>query len=203
MPQVLKDDVARNIRSAALRVFAQAGYEGATMAAIAKGAGLSTGNLYRYYGSKDILFDSVIDRPFVHRFRRLLRRQIASARGAAELLHLAPPSYVAASNELLRFCIDNRLQIVVLLGKAQASMYAALGDELVEELVSRAIAHFRELTPGLRINAPLRLVLEQIYRSLVATMVRILDRYEDEQQIREGVTAYARFHLAGLAALFK
>jgi len=202
MAQVLKDDVERNIRAAAIRVFARDGYAGATMAAIAKEAGVSTGNVYRYHASKDILFDAVVGRPFAQKFLRLLRRQIASARGSVDLLSSAPASYLFSSNELLRLCIDHRLKVVILLGKVEGSSYAELPDELVQELVARAIAHFRELAPGLRVRAPVRVALEQIYRSLVATMVRILETYEDEGQIRDGVAAYTRFHLAGLAALF-
>jgi AcrR family transcriptional regulator len=202
MAQVLKDEVEQRIRAAAVRVFAKQGYGRATMAAIAKEAGVSTGNLYRYYNGKRVLFDAVIDRPFAQAFRRLSRRQIASARRNTKLVNFAP-SYVSASNELLRFCLDHRLKVVVLLGKAKGSQYAELADELVEELVAGAIAQFRDLAPRLRVGAPVRVALEQIYRSLVTTMVRILDSYEDEQQIRDGVAAYMRFHLAGLAALFR
>jgi AcrR family transcriptional regulator len=189
--QVLKDDVEHRIRAAAVRVFAKAGYEGATMAAIAREAGLSTGSTYRYYRSKDILFESVIDSMFVETLVRLMRRQVRAARGPVAFLSL----------ELSRFVIDHRLKTVVLLGRAGGSSYAAIGDQLVQDRVARTIAQFRRTTPELSLRAPIRLAIEQIYRGWLSTLVRILDSTDDERQIREAMDAYAHFHDAGLAAV--
>ena len=45
---------------AAERVFARAGFGGATMAAIAAGSGLPKANLHYYFGSKDLLYRAVL-----------------------------------------------------------------------------------------------------------------------------------------------
>lgn len=50
------------ILSAAERVFARAGFAGATMAAIAEGSGLPKANLHYYFGSKDVLYRAVLAR---------------------------------------------------------------------------------------------------------------------------------------------
>lgn len=50
------------ILEAAERVFAGAGFAGATMAAIAEGAGLPKANLHYYFGSKKELYRAVLDR---------------------------------------------------------------------------------------------------------------------------------------------
>ncbi len=50
------------ILGAAEKVFARAGFRGATMAAIAKGSGLPKANLHYYFGSKDILYRAVLAR---------------------------------------------------------------------------------------------------------------------------------------------
>lgn len=50
------------IVQAAERVFAGAGYGGATMAAIAEAAGLPKPNLHYYFGSKQALYRAVLDR---------------------------------------------------------------------------------------------------------------------------------------------
>jgi AcrR family transcriptional regulator len=59
MPQVLKDDVRARILDAARAVFAEHGFLGATMATIAERAELGTASLYRYYPSKESLFDEL------------------------------------------------------------------------------------------------------------------------------------------------
>jgi TetR/AcrR family transcriptional regulator len=47
---------------AAEKVFARAGFGGATMAAIAEGSGLPKANLHYYFGSKDVLYRAVLSR---------------------------------------------------------------------------------------------------------------------------------------------
>jgi AcrR family transcriptional regulator len=204
MAQVLKDDVKHAIAAGAVAVFARDGYQGATMASIAKAAGISTGNVYRYFSSKEELFDAVIDASFVSRFLRLLRGQVKSARGHADLGALPKDApYLVASEELLGFSIEHRLRVVVLLGRAGGSRCQGFAEKVAQELVERAIAHFQELRPGLALAAPARLAVEQAYRSLVATMVLVLATYDDERSIRMAVATYARFHLAGLKTLFE
>ena len=58
--QVLKEDVKQNIKIAAVKCFKEVGYEKASMRDIAKSAGLSVGNLYRYFPNKEALFDFVV-----------------------------------------------------------------------------------------------------------------------------------------------
>ena len=50
------------ILSAAERVFARAGFGGATMAAIAEASGLPKANLHYYFGSKEVLYRAVLGR---------------------------------------------------------------------------------------------------------------------------------------------
>ena len=47
---------------AAEKVFARAGFGGATMAAISEGSGLPKANLHYYFGSKDVLYRAVLAR---------------------------------------------------------------------------------------------------------------------------------------------
>jgi AcrR family transcriptional regulator len=204
MAQTLKDDVKKSIVTNAVKVFARDGYEGATVASIAKSAGISTGNVYRYFDSKEALFEAALPVSFVDGFLALLRAQLRFARGHADLDMLPPDApYRLAAEELLRFAIEDRLRLIVLLGRSRGSRHEAVAETVVQELVERAIAHFRELRPGLRLSAPVRLMVEQAYRSLVATVVLVLATFDDEARIRAAITAYSRFHLSGLKALFE
>jgi TetR/AcrR family transcriptional regulator len=52
----------RRILAAAEKVFARAGFGGATMAAIAQASGLPKANLHYYFGSKEVLYREVLAR---------------------------------------------------------------------------------------------------------------------------------------------
>ncbi len=72
--QVLKEDVRRNIKDAAVMCFKQVGYDKASMRQIASNAELSVGNLYRYFPNKEALFDYCVQ-PAVDFFQEGMQKQ--------------------------------------------------------------------------------------------------------------------------------
>jgi TetR/AcrR family transcriptional regulator len=60
MPGPIRAANRDRILGAAEKVFARAGFNGATMAAIAEGAGLPKANLHYYFGSKQALYREVL-----------------------------------------------------------------------------------------------------------------------------------------------
>ena len=203
MAQVLKEEVQRRIVDAALGVFARKGYAAATIGEIAAAAGISTGNVYRYYENKEALFEDAVDETFVHRFSALLEKRVASLAGVEDVRRLGPDAaWFTASEELMRFTIDNRLRVVIVLGRAAGTRWASFAGQTVDQLVRLAIAHFREVAPGVKLSEPSRFALHRVYENLIDTTARILAEYEDEAPIREAVATYSRYHLAGLRELF-
>ncbi|HZU74192.1 MAG TPA: TetR/AcrR family transcriptional regulator [Acidimicrobiales bacterium] len=65
-------ETKQRVLDAAAAVFAQAGYEGARMAQIAKAADLSVGAIYNHYPSKAELLAAVVQRHGAHELGRLL-----------------------------------------------------------------------------------------------------------------------------------
>ena len=61
MPQVKKVSVQNKILDAALTLFSQKGYQATSMPEIAAQAGITAGNIYRYYASKFELFYGVLE----------------------------------------------------------------------------------------------------------------------------------------------
>ncbi len=62
MVQVKKEAVHSSILAAARQLFEERGYQGTTMPAIAKHAGITTGNIYKYFTSKfELLFVVLTD----------------------------------------------------------------------------------------------------------------------------------------------
>jgi AcrR family transcriptional regulator len=204
VPQILKDAVRDRIVASALEVFAARGYAGAVMGEIAAAAGISTGNVYRYFPGKRELFDAVISPALVRRFRTLLRRRVRALDGVSDLWALAADApYHLASEELLQFAIDHRLRVIVLLARAEGSRYETFAERTVDDLVRLAVAHFMALDPITELSRSMRFDLIEMYRAFVRVLVRILESFESESAIREAVEAYTRYHLAGLKSFFE
>lgn len=60
MAQFLKDEVKEKIKVSAVETFTKKGFKESSIKEIAVGAGVSVGNVYRYFTNKDALYEAVI-----------------------------------------------------------------------------------------------------------------------------------------------
>ena len=199
MAQQLKEEVRDRMLDAAEVVFADAGYGGATMAAIAQEAGISTGNVYRYFGSKDELFNAVFTDAFASELLALLRERVTSLVQASDLTQLDSEA-TADGEALLSFWVAHRAKVLVLLDGAEGSRFEGFAATFVEALMEPTAAHLRE-RGGTRLPAMVRFTLETLFTNTVRTIVAILRRYRSERHIREAFQAFWSYQLAGLAGL--
>ncbi|HEX2189981.1 MAG TPA: TetR/AcrR family transcriptional regulator [Longimicrobiaceae bacterium] len=203
MAQYLKDEVQQRISRAALETFARSGYPNASVAAIARAAGISTGNVYRYYENKEALFHAVLPAAFVTRLRTLLRRRSAALAGVEDYRTLPEDAeYSVLSRETLDFAVENRLRLVILLVRADGTPYEGAAAEIAAELMELAVSHFRELNPALELDRAMRFGLAEIYRNFVATLGRILEHFQDGGQVRDALESVSRYHRVGLKSFF-
>jgi AcrR family transcriptional regulator len=194
MPQVLKDEVRERILEAALEVFAAHGFLAATMAMIAERAGVGTASMYRYYASKTALFDAVISPEFAHAFESLLERRV---RALAEGTRRGGDF----GNEMLRFWMEHRLAVVILLDRAEGTPYAHFGGRFVEQLVEQTLAQLRKQHPEVRLSAPARFVLNRIFENTRRALASILEHHDDERSLREAVETFWSYQIAGIRGL--
>ena len=196
MPQTLKTDVRDRIVDAAELEFAERGYVGATMAQIAKRAGLSTGNLYRYFANKEALFEHMLGADFVEQFERLLDLRVA-ALARTDLASLSNEAK-AADEAMLRFWFDHRLRVVVLLDRAAGSKHEGFGEHFVARLVGLTEAQLEDDLGG-SISEQARFMLRQIFQTSRRAVVAILERYERESDLRAAFAAFRSYQRAGIA----
>jgi AcrR family transcriptional regulator len=187
--QTLKEGVARELARVALREFAQRGYRAASMADIAREAGISTGNVYRYFANKEVLFEQVVPLALQTRFLELLKARVLSAGKAG---------FSEAAQALLEFSLSHRLELVIMLGRAEGTPHEGFAAKVCSLLEAMALAHFGVDQP----DAARAFALREIYRHFVTTMVNALLEHEDPRALRAASEAYAQYHRAGMNALF-
>lgn len=195
--QTLKPEVRERVLRAAEAVFAEAGYAGATMAGIAARAGISTGNVYRYYASKDLLFDELFPPAFAAEFVALVKRRLRSLTAAADLQRLGGDAQ-ADGQALLRFWIEHRRKVVVVLSHAEGSRLAAFREEFVALLVDATAADLRKAA-GRRLTKAERLVLGTLFDNTARMLVAILGSDASEAEVEAAFSGFWSYQLAGLA----
>ncbi len=196
MVQQLKPEIRARILDAARTVFAAYGYKDAKMAQIADEAGLSAGNLYRYFKGKSALFEAVVPPSFEHTFDELLQARVR-ALGTLDRDGGMTTAQTRAS-ELLAFWIEHRLEVVILLDRAQGSRYGEYGERFVERLVDMTHDHLRDRL-GADPPEVVRFTLRNIFHTSRRSVVSILETYEDPTDIERAFEAFWSFQLTGLA----
>jgi TetR/AcrR family transcriptional regulator len=178
-----RDRIEAAIVAEAVRVFAECGYEGASVAAVAENAGLSKQNLMYYYPTKQALYQRVLDGVLDDWLERMASLADPS-RDPGDVLR----AYVAAK---LRFSreqpLASRVYAMEVLGGAQ--LYGEQIKKRVVPLVRKDIEVFeRWIAEGkiARVNATHLLfaiwAMTQSYADFGAQMRLVLDREQLTQQ---------------------
>jgi len=196
MPQVLKEEIRSRILDAAREVFAARGFPGATMAMIAERAGLGTASLYRYYPGKDELFGAIVTPALAARFESLLETRVRAL--SRRMFGEANDDAGDGGEEMLRFWVEHRLAVVILLDRAEGSPYARSGERFVELLVASTLAEIRAAHPGVCVSAPARFVLVRIFENTRRMLASILEAHEDPCALREAIEAFWSYQIPGL-----
>ena len=200
MVQILKDHVKQQISGAAERLFARAGYQKATMGTIAEEAGVATGTIYKYYKNKQMLFESIITEAFVAEFKQLTHNRVAALIDPAQAKESASIESGAAG-QLLRFWIDNRLKVIIVLARAEGSRYASFEHDYIQAMTQQALVHLPLTHPDFDDSKIFRFVFNARLADTVKGIVSILETFDQEQDIRDAFALGWTYHFAGISAV--
>lgn len=205
MAQRPKPEVRARIVTSALAVFAERGFAGTTMAAIASHARVPIGNLYRYFPSKEDLLAAALPSEFPTILLRLLEEQIAALGTGRDVTTLpVEDAYWDATRRSLAFCLEHRHRVIFLLLRADETPYASFTTDLVTSLVRWALRYARRAYRGLPVTPLLRETLTQIYRDYVLALGHVLGGLQRTQaQLLEAIRLRTTYHLGGLRHLFE
>lgn len=127
---------------AARAVFAQLGYEAATVRDIIRGTDLASGTFYNYFRSKEEVFEALAD-DGARRFRPILRMAHANAKSFEDYLHsafVAYFSFIVEDNRAEGRPIDERRPHVLRMDTPEMiSVYQEVRQSL-EEAIARGDA---------------------------------------------------------------
>ena len=204
MVQRQKEDVRARLLAAAREVFAEVGFDAATIAAVAVRAGVSTGNVYRYFDGKQALLDAALPPALAHEFRALVRKRVDALASARDIALLPSDSeYYTAADRLFEFCIEQRHAVVFLLSGARGTRFESFAETLARDLERWALGYARRAYPELQPSPALRSTLSEVYRSYVDSLARALATHQRRAALEDVVAHLSAYHLGGMKQLFE
>jgi AcrR family transcriptional regulator len=190
MAQVLKQEVRERIEAAALHCFAHHGYAGTSITQVAREAGAAPANVYRYFDSKQALFDAVVPADLPARHDRLLDRRVAEL--------AAGPAGGPSASELLDFWLAHRLAVVVLLDRAEGTRFAGYPAAFVRRLVE-SVERTLDHDPSPVHRETLELVFDNTRRALA----QILRTATGREHARALVATFWSYQVPGVEGLVR
>jgi len=217
MAQILKEEVRVRIENAAINQLIKNGMHKTNMRDIAKEAGITPGNLYRYYASKDQLIISITS-PIVDGLNRVVLSETdgkLNLDSKVPILPIPPDNIDALTymeNLLLTKLRNSLLEIGRITIEYPKRMIILLDDSIVsKKLYAWGIAIMNEgFHTCFKINKAtdkqIDIMLKVIAMSFCEGIIQLLKAViedEDELQYEKMIDRFLLIQTAGIAALLK
>lgn len=176
--QYLKDDVRDNIKEAALIEFMEKGYEGASIRCIASRSNGSVGNIYKYFKSKEDLYENLIGTVY-HRLTDYINQF-----DKVELNEDALDVFNKLIEKIMKIFNENSNEISTLLNRSKGSKYENCKQVFVEFITRTVTSSMeyelakegRELTDNF--------IIYLLSHSLVESIAIIVREKQDGQRVK-------------------
>lgn len=196
MAQQLKQEVLERICDAAIAVFSTRGYAHTRLTDVARAAGISAGNIYRYFEDKETLFLQIAPAAKATRLRSLLKARLDTLAASSDW----ESKLIEESKEakaLLNFLVAERSFVLIVLGDLGVSPLGSVRESVID-FFSQAS---QDLAAKNGAGAVPTLVLNQVFTGTVDMIVAILRDACGREEIEQAFKAFSRYQLAGLQAL--
>lgn len=170
--QVLKDYVRNNILSSARNEFLEKGYTKASMRDIATNAGITVGNIYRYYESKEYLFESIVEPTFLeisHLFQNI-ELDAFDQYGKDEYLNFR----TIFTSQLMKIVEENREEIVILIKCSEGTKYRQAKSQFAEIIEVKVSKYVIEVVQNKGANLDKNMVSRVISKSVIDGLTEII-----------------------------
>jgi AcrR family transcriptional regulator len=177
--QYQKDEIRKNIIEEAIKEFDFKGYKSASVRDIAKSAGTSVGNIYKYFQSKEELYESVIGSvyhkvmDYISQFKKV------------ELNDKAEDIFYDLLEKIMEIFDDNRLQLSILLNKSEGSKYENCKTTFID-FITRIVTEVMEYSLSLQ-NRKMKdnFIIYLLSYSLVESIAIILKEKSESFVVRK------------------
>lgn len=177
--QYLKDHVRNSIKEEALKEFNKKGYKGASVRSIAKNSNTSVGNIYKYFDSKEALYENLIEpvydkvMDYINQFQKV------------ELNDKAGDVFYQLMEKIMEIFNYNSIELSILLNKSQGSRYEHCKGTFVD-FITRIVTEnvsYQLSTKGKKLKDNFLIYI--ISNSLVESISIILEERQEGAEVRK------------------
>lgn len=189
--QILKEDIRNKIDKAAIELLKIHGYNGITMRKIAKASDMTVGNIYRYYKSKDDLFEQIL-KPVIEKIMSLLNVDIQYE--------------LQGNQEIIRAYVDQTLSLFLKLHKDYSDelyiLVHGLKGSCMEDTVSVVIDHLakhfhdwiKDYNKIEKKTLDVEFTARLIASNLVTSCIEVLYKFDNDEDRLKHMSHFERIY---------
>jgi AcrR family transcriptional regulator len=176
--QYLKDQIRNNILKEAIIEFKRNGYQGASIRNIAKNADTSVGNIYKYFASKESLYENCVEPVYHQLMDYILQFNKVEHNDKAEDI------FYHLMEKIMEIFNQNNIELSILLNKSQGSKYENCKSSFVD-FITRIVTKAMEYQLSLQ-HKKLEdnFIIYLLSYNLVESIAIILIEREDGLEVR-------------------
>lgn len=193
------EDTEKNILNTARKHFLKDGFSGASLRNIVKDAGLTTGAFYKYYPTKEALFDALTD-PYIEHIYQIYDRVVEDFEklSAKEQTSNMSDTSGDGMDQMIDYIYEHYDNFRLLLKCGDSGKFETFIHNMVDREMRSSLEYVKKMKEdGIEIPIVGESLMHMIYTGFFSSIFQIIEHDIDKETQREMCTMLREFNTGG------
>lgn len=198
------EDTEKNILSTARKHFLKDGFSGASLRNIVKDAGLTTGAFYKYYPTKEALFDALTD-PYIEHIYQIYDRVVEDFEklSAKEQTSNMSDTSGDGMDQMIDYIYEHYDNFRLLLKCGDSGKFETFIHNMVDREMRSSLEYVKKMKEdGIEIPIVGESLMHMIYTGFFSSIFQIIEHDIDKETAKRNVHKLREFNTGGWERLW-
>lgn len=198
------EDTEKNILNTARKHFLKDGFSGASLRNIVKDAGLTTGAFYKYYPTKEALFDALTD-PYIEHIYQIYDRVVEDFEklSAKEQTSNMSDTSGDGMDQMIDYIYEHYDNFRLLLKCGDSGKFETFIHNMVDREMRSSLEYLKKMKEdGIEIPIVGESLMHMIYTGFFSSIFQIIEHDIDKETAKRNVHKLREFNTGGWERLW-
>ena len=198
------EDTEKNILNTARKHFLKDGFSGASLRNIVKDAGLTTGAFYKYYPTKEALFDALTD-PYIEHIYQIYDRVVEDFEklSAKEQTSNMSDTSGDGMDQMIDYIYEHYDNFRLLLKCGDSGKFETFIHNMVDREMRSSLEYVKKMKEdGIEIPIVGESLMHMIYTGFFSSIFQIIEHDIDKETAKRNVHKLREFNTGGRERLW-
>lgn len=198
------EDTEKNILNTAKKHFLKDGFSGASLRNIVKDAGLTTGAFYKYYPTKEALFDALTD-PYIEHIYQIYDRVVEDFEKLSAKEQTSNMSDTSGNgmDQMIDYIYEHYDNFRLLLKCGDSGKFETFIHNMVDREMRSSLEYVKKMKEdGIEIPIVGESLMHMIYTGFFSSIFQIIEHDIDKETAKRNVHKLREFNTGGWERLW-